>query len=286
MLIPADCIARIVYIQEPDNLNTTKAYLHLLKKCLNNYTARHLLCTFVAHYYHPFHTTNNMSISELFKKIFSRMLVGNCLGIIVTTLLLGTAAYIFIDYYTHHGEEITVPNVCGLDENVAMNKLKALGLHMEVTDTGFIYNAAPFSVLEQSIKEGVKVKPGRTIYLTINANGPRLIALPDVADNCSRREAEDKLRILGFKLGATEYVMGDPEWVYGIKVNGKNVPAGTRISITQPITLVVGVGGNEDEYNGNDSLDFILNNPDEEEIIEGEEAPAKQKEEPAEDPFA
>ena len=99
----------------------------------------------------------------------------------------------------------------------------------------------------------------------------RHIALPDVADNCSRREAEDKLRILGFKLGATEYVTGDAEWVYGIKVHGKNVPAGTKVSVDTPITLVVGAGGMEDEYNGNDSLDFVLNSPGEDEIVEGGE---------------
>lgn len=76
-------------------------------------------------------------------------------------------------------------------------------------------------MLEQNLKPGEKVKPGRIILITINADGPRQIALPDIADNCSRREAEDKLRVLGFKLGATEYVQGDPDWVYGIKVNGK-----------------------------------------------------------------
>ena len=98
--------------------------------------------------------TKKMSLSELFKKIFSRLFVGNCLGMLILTVLLGAATYIFIGYYTHHGEEITVPDVCGLDENVVKNKLKALGLQMEVTDTGYVFNAAPFSVLEQLKQEG------------------------------------------------------------------------------------------------------------------------------------
>lgn len=212
-----------------------------------------------------------MSISELFKKLTSRPLVGNCLGMVLLSLVLGAAAWIFIGIYTHHGEEIEVPNVCGVDENVARKKLEALGLQAEVSDTGFVHSAAPFAVLEQSLKPGTKVKPGRTVLLTINANGSRQIALPDVADNCSRREAEDKLRILGFKLGATEYVTGDAEWVYGIKVHGKNVPAGTKVSVDTPITLVVGAGGMEDEYNGNDSLDFVLNSSGDDEIVEGGE---------------
>ncbi len=209
-----------------------------------------------------------MTISEFFKKIFSRTLFGNCLGIVVVTIVLALASLLFINIYTHHGREVSVPNICGMDQSVAQRKLEALGLRMEVTDTGYVYNAAPFSVLEQNLKPGEKVKPGRIILITINADGPRQIALPDIADNCSRREAEDKLRVLGFKLGATEYVQGDPDWVYGIKVNGKNVMAGTRVSVNSPITLVVGSGGSIEEYNGNDSLDYVKNAPPEEEETE------------------
>ena len=211
-----------------------------------------------------------MTISEFFKKIFSRMLFGNCLGIVITTIVLAFASLLFINLYTHHGREVIVPNVCGLNQDVAQKKLEALGLRMEVTDTGYVYNAAPFSVLEQNLKPGDKVKPGRIVLITINANGPRQIAIPDIADNCSRREAEDKLRVLGFKLGATEYIQGDPEWVYGVKVNGRNVTTGTKVSVTSPITLVVGSGGSTEEYNGNDSLDYIKNAPreEEDEIIE------------------
>lgn len=211
-----------------------------------------------------------MSITDFFRNLFSKRLMTGCLGMVLVTVLLAGGALLFINVYTHHGEEINVPDICGVDQNVAIRKLEALGLKGEVVDTGYVYNAAPYSVLEQSVKAGEKVKPGRIIYLTINANGPRLIAIPDVADNCSRREAEDKLRILGFRLGPTEYVTGEPDWVVGVKVGGKNVPAGTKVSAGSLVTLVVGSGGVDEEYNGNDSLDYILNAPEEEndEIIE------------------
>ena len=213
-----------------------------------------------------------MTIPEFFKKIFSKLLVGNCLGMIALAVFAFAGTLVFIHVYTHHGKEVVVPNICGMNQASAEKKLESLGLRMEVADSGYVNNAPAFSVLEQQIKPGEKVKPGRIILITINADGPRLIAIPDVADNCSRREAEDKLRVLGLKLGATEYVVGDPDWVYGVKVNGKNVVAGTKVSVNAPITLVVGSGGVVDEYNGNDSLDYQLNAPrdDEEEIIEGE----------------
>ncbi len=212
-----------------------------------------------------------MTIPEFFKKIFSKLLVGNCLAMLALAVAAFAGTLVFIHVYTHHGNEVIVPNICGLNQTTAEKKLEALGLRMEVADSGYVNNAPAFSVLEQQIKPGEKVKPGRIILITINSDGPRLIAIPDVADNCSRREAEDKLRVLGLKLGATEYVMGDPDWVYGVKVNGKNVTAGTRVSVNAPVTLVVGSGGVVDEYNGNDSLDFQLNasREDEEEILEG-----------------
>lgn len=216
-------------------------------------------------------------MSAFIKKIFSPLVMLNCLGMVLVVVLFFFGTLAFIDFYTLHGEEVEVPKLTGVSEQIAYSKLKALGLKAEVRDTGYVHKAAPFEVLEQSIKPGTKIKPGRTIYLTINSNGSKRIELPDLADNCSRREAEDKLKTLGFKLGATEFIIGDPDWVYEVKVNGKTVKAGTRISVDLPITLVVGKGGLEDEYNGNDSLDYIFNAPFEtDEPLEGEVTDAPQ----------
>ena len=224
-------------------------------------------------------------MSAFIKKIFSPLVMLNCLGMILVVVLFFFGALAFIDFYTLHGEEVEVPKITGVSEQIAYSKLKALGLKAEVRDTGYVHKAAPFEVLEQSIKPGTKIKPGRTIYLTINSNGSKRIELPDLADNCSRREAEDKLKTLGFKLGATEIIIGDPD--YEVKVNGKTVKAGTRISVDLPITLVVGKGGLEDEYNGNDSLDYIFNAPFEtDEPLEGEVTDAPQDHaQPEEDYF-
>ena len=226
-------------------------------------------------------------MSAFIKKIFSPLVMLNCLGMILVVVLFFFGTLAFIDFYTLHGEEVEVPKLTGVSEQIAYSKLKALGLKAEVRDTGYVHKAAPFEVLEQSIKPGTKIKPGRTIYLTINSNGSKRIELPDLADNCSRREAEDKLKTLGFKLGATEFIIGDPDWVYEVKVNGKTVKAGTRISVDLPISLVVGKGGLEDEYNGNDSLDYIFNAPFEtDEPLEGEVTDAPQDHaQPEEDYF-
>lgn len=204
-------------------------------------------------------SSKQMTLKQFFRKIFSPLLIGNCLGFVLVSIILLVGGLIFLNKYTLHDVNVETPNVCGSIEDVAQRKLEALGFEVQVSDTGYVYSAAAFEVLGQSIAPGEKVKPGRLIKLTINADSPRQIAIPDVADNCSRREAEDKLRVLGFRLGATEYVDGDPEWVMGVKVNGRNVSAGTKVSITTPVTLVVGAGGMDYEYNGNDSLDYMIN---------------------------
>ena len=120
--------------------------------------------------------------------------------------------------------------------------------------------------MDQSIRPGEKVKAGRIIEFTINAASARAVAIPDIADNCSLREAEAKLRVMGFKLTAPKYVTGDKDWVYGIEVNGRNVVKVQRVSVDVPLTLIVGDGNVQDEYNGNDSLDYVINGPSEEEL--------------------
>ena len=211
-----------------------------------------------------------MTTKDFLKKIFGNILIGNCLGVIIVSFLLTIGALFFLDVYTRHNESVKIPNLIGKDINDAKEELTKLGLVLEVADTGYVQKNPPRTILEQAILPNKEVKEGRIVHVTINADGPRKIAIPDVADNCSRREAEDKFQILGFKLGPIEYIVGDPDWVYGVKVNGKNVNAGTRVSINQPITLVVGEGGIDTDYNGNDSLDYILNAPIDEanEIIE------------------
>ena len=43
--------------------------------------------------------------------------------------------------------------------------------------------------------------------------------------------------------------------MYGVKSNGKNVVAGTRVSVTSVLTLVVGYGLTDDDMSEEDSLE-------------------------------
>ena len=100
--------------------------------------------------------------------------------------------------------------------------------------------------MEQKPIAGAKVKIGRTIYLTINTGEIPKVAIPDIIDNSSYRQAEARLRAMGFKLTEPEYIEGEKDWIYGVKFNGKELTSGEKIPREAVLTLCVG----DDELKG------------------------------------
>ncbi len=211
-----------------------------------------------------------MSPSEFFGKFKSKYLWGNLTAMAAVVFLLCVGVKFGIDLYTHHGESIPIPNIVHKTFDDAAGQLSALGLQMEVSDTGYVKRLPPGCILEQTPAAGERVKAGHVVYVTINAGHSPTITLPDVIDNSSLREAMAKLSAMGFKLGQPEYVPGEAEWVYGITVNGRHVVAGDKVSTDATLIIQVGNG----QRLASDSVDYI--DPDEdvdpmEEV--GEEAP-------------
>ena len=141
-------------------------------------------------------------------------------------LLLGWAAAV----YTHHGEEISVPDICNKKFPDAENLLEAAGLTIVVSDTSYNRHLPPDCILQQSPDPGQKVKSGRVVYVTINASTKPTLVMPDIVDNSSLREAMAKLRILGFKVGEPQYVAGEKDWVYGAISRGQRLSIGSNAS--------------------------------------------------------
>lgn len=183
---------------------------------------------------------------------------GNCLGMILVGIILIVGTFIALSYYTHHGENISVPNLRGMSQEAAAEKLEGLGLHLAVTDTGYVRTMPADFILGQDITPGCEVKVGRTIKVTINSDNSPTIALPDLADNCSLHEAKARLTAIGFRLGPVEYTTGEHDWVYAIKVKGRTVTAGQKIPVESPVTIVVGDGSVDEEFNGDDEMEEII----------------------------
>lgn len=204
-----------------------------------------------------------MTGKEFKEKILSPILWGNLLVMALVTVLLAIGVWIGLGKYTHHGEEIIVPSVDGRLIGDAEYTLEMEGLVAVVVDSTYDRSRPSGAVMVQLPKAGSKVKSGREIYLTINSRESPTVSLPDIADNCSLREAQDRLRQLGFRLGPVQYTSGDKDWVYGVRCQGRSVMAGQRVPTDAVITLIVGSGVVEEEE--------IFDYDDEE--IEGEETP-------------
>ena len=202
-----------------------------------------------------------MTFSEFRKKITAPILWGNMLAMVVATVVICFCLWWFMDDYTHHGEKIAVPDVTGQFKAGAVYELETLSLVGVVADSDYVGTKAPGIILAQNPAPGSEVKSGRNIFLTINTVSPPSVKMPDIADNCSLREAEAQLKGMGFGIGEVEYVPGDKDWVVGVKCHGKTVLRGELVSQGAILTLVVGSGTDEDNADV-DSLD-----EEEEELI-------------------
>lgn len=136
---------------------------------------------------------DEMKPSDFIKKLMSRYLVGNLLAMaLVVAVACGGVKY-GIDRYTHHGEEIAIPDVKHKLYGDAEYLLTQAGLQVQVTDTGYVRSLPPGCILEQNPAAGEKVKSGHIIYVIVNASHTPTITVPDIVDNSSLREAMAKL---------------------------------------------------------------------------------------------
>lgn len=197
-----------------------------------------------------------MNFKSLKNKFFSPLVWGNFLAMGVVTAGIVWGVMAFLDSYTKHNHSIEMPDFRGQRYEAVMMQLETLDLHGVVVDTGYITTMPPNVMLEQSIAPGKRIKEGRYITFTINGSGARPLQIPDLANNSSMREAEARLKSMGFVLTKHEFIEGDAEWVYALKARGKELNVGDRLPIDVPITLVV--GGGEDLYADTyDDISFV-----------------------------
>ena len=158
--------------------------------------------------------------------------------IVVVAIILGVLHW--LDDYTHHGQSIIVPNVKGLPLKQAEAEFGKKNLRTVVVDSNFVKGMPAGAVLDQKPASGAKVKTGRTVYLTINTAEMPKVAIPDIIDNSSYRQAEARLRALGFKLTAPEIISGEKDWVYAVKYLEKELTNGEKIPRESVLTLIIG----------------------------------------------
>ena len=224
---------------------------------------------------------NGMKSGEFFRKIFSWWLWLNLVGMVLVVVLLSFGVKYGIDFYTHHGEKVEVPNIKHKSFKDAKHILDDRDLEIVVSDTGYVKTLPPDCILEQQPEAGAIVKSGRIIYVIINSPSTPKLTIPDIIDNSSVREARAKLTAMGFKVLEPEYVPGEKDWVYGIKVRGRSVVTGDRVSIEDPLILLVG-DGHRDLMGSVSYIDPVFPEFEEEDDFEEVTGPVEEEKEETE----
>lgn len=158
-------------------------------------------------------------------------------------LILFVFFKVYLPNYTNHGEAVTVPDLENFNYSEIETYLEARDLNYIITpDSGFVADADPLTVLKQNPRPGAKVKQGRKIYITLNAQNAPMIQMPNLVKT-QLKNAQEVLANYGLVRGEIIYV---PDIAINVvldqKFHGRSIKEGFDIPKGSQIDLVVGDG--------------------------------------------
>ncbi len=178
----------------------------------------------------------------MFKWLTHRSFGFNLIAALILIVIIAVAFFKSLGYITKHGEKIKVPNVIHQSIQAADQILSKEGFHTVVQDSAYVDSLPPFVVVDQKPDSGNVVKPGRTVYLTLNKQIPPTTAMPELV-NYSLRSAIMTLETQRLRLGDTVFKPDiAKDAVLQQLYKGKPIKAGTMIPEGSRITLVIGNG--------------------------------------------
>lgn len=159
------------------------------------------------------------------------------------------AAYLATALFTKHGRSLQVPGVENISYTEAISKLNKAGLKVDIRDSLYREDVKPGYVIEQFPKANSIVKPGRKIFLYINAVHPKEVVLDDdnhpneyALKGVSYRSAMAKFEELGFKNVRVVRVLGSTDRVVKVIANGHPVRKMQKIPVNSSIVLEISDG--------------------------------------------
>lgn len=172
------------------------------------------------------------------------------LAVIIAVAIVGVfIAYFSMAIFTKHGEETIVPGVENISYTRAVEKLHSEGFNVEIRDSVFRDDVRPGFVIEQFPRANSTVKPGRKIFLYINAVHPKEVVIDDDAHSgepalkdWSLRQVKARLSELGFKNIRIITVMGPDDRVIKLLAKGHTIYKMQRVPVNLPITIEVSDG--------------------------------------------
>lgn len=148
-------------------------------------------------------------MDEKFEKkaqsILGNWIIRNILLAAAFFAVLILAANMFLGFITNHGRTIEVPDLTSMSVEDASHLASRRNLKVEVIDSIYVRRMTRGAVFSQNPKAGDRVKKGRRILLTINANTAKKVNMPNLV-GYSVRQAKAELSSRGLALGRLIYV--------------------------------------------------------------------------------
>lgn len=216
--------------------------------------------------------------------------LANVIVIAIVAILGLWIVYLSLQLFTKHGTSDVVPPVENMSYSQAIRTLHDHGMRVEIRDSIYKEDVKPGFVIEQFPKAGAKVKPGRKIFLYINAVHPKEVVIDDdnnPADDALRgfsfRQGMARLEELGFKNIRVVKILGDNDCIVKITANGKVVKKTEKIPVNSHLVVEVydgRLGALSDSLQNEEYLRYLSETGDSAE----EETPAVTEEPEEEDP--
>ncbi|CAN5889547.1 PASTA domain-containing protein [soil metagenome] len=155
-------------------------------------------------------------------------------------LVVGLAAFLILmdtvvmQVYTRHGATVTVPDVRQLPANEARRALRQSRLGAEIRNQSFNPTLPADQVVDQMPGPNARVKPGRSIYVYVNASPTARITVPDLL-TLSEGRARSAVSALGLRIGRvlddTVRTPYEGTVTRQSPTSGLGVPSGSEVSI-------------------------------------------------------
>jgi beta-lactam-binding protein with PASTA domain len=173
---------------------------------------------------------------------FFKSLGANIFAIVLSIIVIFTVVSFVLNSFTRHGESLTVPDIRGMKISEMQRVLTEKKLQYIITDSLFFADKPTLSVVDQNPAPQSKVKEGRVIYITINANSAPTVLMPNLID-ASMRQASAMLISAGLKPGKLIY---KPDIAQNVVLDmlyrSQSIKADSKVPKGSTIDLVLGDG--------------------------------------------
>lgn len=163
------------------------------------------------------------------------------IAIALTAVALVWLILFFLDFWTHHGDDATVPEVKNMQYTEASDILRRADLGIEIADSIYDTSIPAGTIVESWPKAGSQVKRGRNVYVTITAFSPKHVTISMPITGVSVRQAISYLNALGITgIRQVSVPSQYPDLVESAHAGGRPIGVGSIIPVDSEVLLEVG----------------------------------------------